>query len=231
MWDHLQLTTKPEIEFPNANSGAISREVRGRKTWPGWLYHRAAYGQGNTLTPLQLACLYCALARDDARVVKPSILYRAQRRDPRGPRLCDPRYLPVIRDGLRRVVTQGTARKDVAASEYPIAGKTGTAQAGSTHNICTFAGYAPAHDPQFVCLVLARVEKSANGSGSSVSGPAVRDVLDATLRYIRYGASPRAELDTPPAAAPTTAPKTAPTTRGAPRILLAPDTRTTGGAR
>lgn len=227
MWKHLQLTSKPEIEFPNVNSGSISREVRHRKTWPGWLYHRAAYGQGNTLTPLQLACLYCALARDDARVVKPSILYRSKPRDPRGPRLCDPKYLPVIRDGLRRVVTQGTARKQVASSEYPIAGKTGTAQFANTHNICTFAGYAPAHDPQFVCLVLARVEKSANGSGASVSGPAVHDVLDATLRYIRYDGSPRAELSSPPPSVPTINPSR----EGEPGILLAPDPAATGGAR
>ncbi|MDJ0973021.1 MAG: penicillin-binding transpeptidase domain-containing protein, partial [Planctomycetota bacterium] len=183
MWSTLRLTQRPDIEFPRAVSGIVNPEV-GTKRWPPWLYHRVAYGQGNSLTPLQLGTLYCALARPDARMVKPALLYRQKLRDPRGPRLCHPRYLPVIRQGLRQVVTQGTARKHIQASDYPIAGKTGTAQQG-TNNICSFVGMAPAHDPQMVCLVMAKVPRDKNGSGGAVAAPAVARVLNATLEYIR----------------------------------------------
>jgi cell division protein FtsI/penicillin-binding protein 2 len=76
-----------------------------------------------------------------------------------------------------------------------MAGKTATAQvrlseAGQVRlfNNCALAAYAPLHAPQIVVLVLAQVEREREGSGASVAGPAVKRIVEETLRY--WGVEP-----------------------------------------
>ena len=191
LWRRLRLDRPTGIGFKNEAPTRAYKKPVAAEVWPEWLSHRAAYGQGFSMTPLQMACCYCAFARDDARIVKPRIVLNGKRHDPRGPRVCDPKHLATIRRGLESCVLEGTADDAFRHSIYSAAGKTGTSlqrfrpDAKSPiieTNVCTFVGYAPAHDPQVVVLVLAMVPRNT-GSGGSVSAPAVTSVMDATLAY------------------------------------------------
>ena len=79
---------------------------------------------------------------------------------------------------MRRVVTEGTARRAMAGSEISFAGKTGTAQldAGEPHS--WFTGFAPydgdpAHRLAFAVLV------EHGGYGARVAAPIAREVMEA----------------------------------------------------
>jgi penicillin-binding protein 2 len=101
-------------------------------------------------------------------------------------------HLEVIRDGMKAVVTRGTARAMGTTATYVIAGKTGTAQMVSRKgNIsidprslpmnlrhqALFVGYAPADDPRIAVAVL--VEHG--GFGASSAAPIARKIMDAWL--------------------------------------------------
>ena len=74
-------------------------------------------------------------------------------------------------------------------SEYPIAGKTGTAFRGYPfQDTSWFAGVVPANDPEYV--VVAMVEQA--GFGSDVAAPIVRKVIEG-IYGIESGAPPVVE--------------------------------------
>jgi cell division protein FtsI/penicillin-binding protein 2 len=170
-----------------------------RLTWVDT--HRAGFGQGFAVTPLQIACAFAALARDDGRIVRPRLVRGAQPLVQDGPLVCHPRHLPAIREGLEACVTEGTASRAFKGCRWSAAGKTATSQSSQRAdervaalrglvpgepiktNLCTFVAYAPAREPQVLVLVLARQLKEDEVYGGSVAGPAVRSVLEATLAY------------------------------------------------
>lgn len=99
-----------------------------------------------------------------------------------------PWVLDVVRQGMRRAVTEGTLKKVFEGSAYRAAGKTGTAEycddIANAKGLCTpgqwprhawTVAYAPFDDPEIV--VVAFVYNG--GEGASVAGPIVRRVLDA----------------------------------------------------
>ncbi len=141
-------------------------------------------GQGDLLvTPLQLADSYAVVASGGIRY-QPRLVDRVV--DPvTGEIVIDfePRVvadepldvgaLGTIRDGLTRVPRTGTAAKAFAGfplSEYPIAGKTGTAEVAKKADYALFAGYGPANAPEFA--VAAVLEQA--GFGGDAAAPAVR---------------------------------------------------------
>ncbi len=100
-----------------------------------------------------------------------------------------PANIAVVRDGLMRVVSAGTARAVFAGAGYVAAGKTGTAQAvtqakNTKYNPRTleehqrdhalFTVFAPANDPKIALAVI--VENA--GWGASAAAPIARRVLD-----------------------------------------------------
>ena len=70
---------------------------------------------------------------------------------------------------------RGTGYRTVRHSEIKIAGKTGTAEVGSTKPAhAWFAGYAPAENPQYVIVVVLE----NGGSGSQAAGPIANLMID-----------------------------------------------------
>jgi penicillin-binding protein 2 len=96
--------------------------------------------------------------------------------------------LDEIRGALATVPVSGTAQGafyGFPLSEYPVAGKTGTAVRGGTfQDTSWFAGLVPADDPEYV--VVAMVEEG--GFGSDSAAPIVRHVIEGI-----YGIEPTAE--------------------------------------
>ncbi len=192
-----------ETLYPDRHGGTrcgLPYEKSGgprRKTWPWWLAHRAAFGQGFRITPIQMACSFAAFARDDGRSVRPTILANEDH-DAAGVQVCEPPHLPIIRAGLEGCAAYGTAQKAFAGSRYTVAAKTATAQQwGTWHGIrcqfnnCSVAAYAPAAQPQVVVFILAQVPPAKEGYGGSVAGSHVRTVIERTLDYWKVSTQDR----------------------------------------
>lgn len=159
----------------------------------GWIWnatHRAGYGQGFAVTPLQLAAAFCAFARPDGSIVCPTLIRDVPSRGCRPVALASRSSLDVVRAGLVDCSELGTAAGDLAACAWSSGSKTGTAQVRRSEggqlrlfNNCGLIAMAPAEKPQMVVLILAQVPHEKEGSGARVAGPAVRHVIERTLEY------------------------------------------------
>jgi cell division protein FtsI (penicillin-binding protein 3) len=106
--------------------------------------------------------------------------------------ICSAKTLRMARAMLEGVITNGTA-KALESKYYKIAGKTGTAQVannkeGYSHGgqkiyQSSFAGYFPADDPKYSCIVVINDPKGGNYFGSSVAGPVFRQISDYVYAY------------------------------------------------
>jgi penicillin-binding protein 2 len=137
-----------------------------------------AIGQGTILaTPVQVAVMMAAISNGGLRVV-PHV-----RRDavqpPRPIDGIDPdsdAALAVVRHALERVVAdpRGTGHEHVYLPEIDIAGKTGTAQSGSSlGDHAWFVGYFPAKKPEFAIVVVL----THAGSGAHAAGSRARELV------------------------------------------------------
>lgn len=146
-----------------------------------------AIGQGDlTTTPLQIANAYATYGNNGTRF-SPNIALRVQRQDgelvreitPRARRVDIPqRARDAVMAGLTSAVQdeEGTAFNAFEGwphDQFPIAGKTGTAQAPPKQDTALFAAMAPAYDPKYVVTVV--MEQS--GFGAAAAAPVSRRVF------------------------------------------------------
>ena len=159
--------------------------------WRGGDAVNMSIGQGDVqTTPLQVASAYAAVA-NGGTVFRPHLAREVRSADGEVLETIEPEVVSrveapeahwqEIRYGLEQVVMgeRGTAVSPFAGfplDTIPVAGKTGTAEAGSSQiPYSWFASYAPADDPQYVVVVL--VEEG--GGGSQTAAPIVRRIYDA----------------------------------------------------
>jgi cell division protein FtsI/penicillin-binding protein 2 len=156
----------------------------------------AAYGQGISVTPLQLAMAYAAIA-NGGTLYKPYVV--AATRDADGEHRTAPVAIrspisPETADTLRAMLVSTVDRGISGGAKvagYTVAGKTGTAQIPSEDGryvddayISSFAGFAPASDPQFVAvIVLERPQSKLLGTVTAMS--AFHDLAVDVLRNAR----------------------------------------------
>lgn len=156
----------------------------------------ASFGQGITVTPLQLITGYSALANGGV-LMEPHVVaaWRApdgslQHRQPREiRRVVSERAAQDITAMMRAVVQEGAGRRAKVAG-YTIAGKTGTAQMvgstgkylGDAFNNHTFVGYGPTNDPRFVMLVT--YERPAAKYAEYTAVPTFGAVAPFLLQYL-----------------------------------------------
>jgi cell division protein FtsI (penicillin-binding protein 3) len=99
--------------------------------------------------------------------------------------ICSDATLQQLKSSLEGVVTAGTA-KSLESPNYTIAGKTGTALvANGTRGYAdhiyqsSFAGYFPADNPRYSCIVVIKNKPYARiFYGALVAGPVFREVAD-----------------------------------------------------
>ncbi|WP_414527512.1 penicillin-binding protein 2 [Nodularia chucula] len=136
-------------------------------------------GQGALLTtPLQVAVMFAVPGNGGYRVQPHLLKDNQEAKSWREPVNMKPATLKVLRDGLRRVITQGTAQSLNKPTLPPVAGKTGTAEAWQgkvKRNHAWFGGYAPADKPEI--LIVAFTEHSGGGGGS-LAAPMVLEILE-----------------------------------------------------
>ena len=137
-----------------------------------------------------MAVVYAAVAQD-GRLWQPQVAAALQRRDGTvveevepvslGRVSVAPEALEVVREGLEGVNVRGTAAAAFRGwphTAYPLAGKTGSAEAFGEDATAWYASYGPVEDPEYVVVVM--VEEG--GLGGDVAAPAARDIWEVLRR-------------------------------------------------
>jgi len=154
-------------------------------------------GQGQLVTPLQMASAYGAIA--NGGILRPPYVVRAvngrPQPQPRARRVISPPTAAELRQMLEGVLAPGGTAHEVSIPGYHVAGKTGTAskidpathQYSRTAYIASFIGFAPAADPKLLCAVV--VDEPERGSiyGGAVAAPAFGQIMSFALPYMHVG--------------------------------------------
>ncbi|AGU15461.1 hypothetical protein CARG_06685 [Corynebacterium argentoratense DSM 44202] len=182
------------VELPSESAGLLP----DREQWSGGTFANLPIGQGMSLTLLQMAGVYQAIANDGERVT-PRIIKRVTNAAGTVDRLPQPERTRVVSEDTARTVRnmfrsvaqsdptgvqQGTGPQ-AAVEGYQISGKTGTAQQVDPACQCysnskywiTFAGIAPADDPRYVvAIMLDAPQRGVHGEGGQSAAPLFHDI-------------------------------------------------------
>jgi cell division protein FtsI (penicillin-binding protein 3) len=160
--------------------------VPAYKDWSGISIGNIPFGQGFTVTPLQLVSGYSTLVNGGRRVT-PHVTEQ-ETHPKQGPRVISKKTSAIVRGMLQGVVDDGSGHF-AQISGYTVAGKTGTSQKVDPKTgtygdqyVASFIGFAPATDPEYVMLV-AVDEPQTSYWGEVVAVPAFRQVMEFTLGY------------------------------------------------
>ena len=144
------------------------------------------FGYAQSISAMQLLTFYNALA-NGGKMVKPlfcrAIIKNGERQEITPvvlkESICDKKTLKVLNDLLVNVVEHGTG-DNIKDNSYGIAGKTGTSINLKTTGIfnASFAGYFPAENPRYSCLV---VVKNVPAYGRSAAAPVFKKISDCVV--------------------------------------------------
>jgi cell division protein FtsI (penicillin-binding protein 3) len=186
--------TKTGIELPAESSGYVPP----LKDWSASTFANLPFGQGESMTVLQLASIYQTIANNGVRI-PPRIVQSVTKADgtqsvtkqPRGVRVVTPQTSQTLRTMLESVTQLGGTGWRAAIPGYRIAGKTGTAQQPDPNhggrysdwmNWDTFAGIVPADNPQFVVAIM--VDNPAHGlEGGDVAAPLFHKIASYEVQH------------------------------------------------
>ena len=161
------------------------------KLWSKITLPWMGFGYGVSLTPLQTLTFYNAIA-NNGRMVKPQFIteVKAWNRTIKkyeteviNPQICSQETIDKVQAVLANVIKRGTGSK-LYSKDFSMAGKTGTAQVNYGHSggsekyySSSFAGYFPAENPKYSCIVIVHEPNVAKGYyGGDVSGPVFKRI-------------------------------------------------------
>lgn len=174
----------------------------GGRFWGPTTLPWMAFGYNLSVSPLQTTVLYNAIA-NNGRMMKPylvsavkeeGILLKQFEPVVTDEAVCSQQTLQQLKTCLEGVCTAGTATALFKNAAYKVAGKTGTAlvadgNRGYADKIyqSSFAGYFPAENPQYTCVVIIKNKAHAPVYyGASVAGPVFKEIADRLYStYIR----------------------------------------------
>ena len=172
------------IDFPGESAGL-------RPSWSGSTIGTVPIGQGVSVTAIQLASAYAAIA-NGGEWIQPHLVDHvagAPTPKPKRRRILAPGVDAQLRTMLRGVVSdQGTAEL-AAIPGYAVAGKTGTAQKPGPNGyipgayVATFVGMVPASRPRLLVLVTID-EPHGQIYGGLVAAPAFEQIASFDLQYL-----------------------------------------------
>ena len=155
----------------------------------------SAFGQGIQVTPIQLITAISAVINGGVRM-KPHIVEEI-RNDKGVVKNYEPEMLNRViseetsakmRDILESVVSDSEATgRNAYVKGYRIGGKTGTSEKGNRDEhkrIASFVGFAPANDPQIVCLIMLDEPQVDNYYGGTIAAPLTGELIEQTLDYL-----------------------------------------------
>lgn len=162
-----------------------------------------SFGQGITVTPLQLGRALCAVVNGGELVV-PRLVEKVvnrehdqthviQRRVER--RVITSETAAAMREMMVRVTAEDGTGSRAQVPGFIVGGKTGTAQkvdsvtGGYSPDKCvsSFAGFAPAHNPRLV-VVITLDEPEGVAYGGLLAAPVFSEIVEQSLRYLHVPA-------------------------------------------
>ena len=167
---------KPKFPYP------------GDSNWYGTTLPWMAFGYGVQLTPLQTLTFYNAIA-NDGEMLKPRFIKKVKEWDRTVEsfdkevinfRIASQKTINQVKEMMKKTVERGTA-KNIYSSEFSMAGKTGTCQVEywiePGRYISSFAGYFPADNPKYSCIVVVHKPKKSIGYyGNIVAAPVFKEI-------------------------------------------------------
>lgn len=155
----------------------------------------SAFGQGFQITPLQLVTAVSAVVNGGQRM-KP-LLVKEIRNSAGVVKSYEPEAINRVisqetsdkmREILESVVSQqGATGRNAYVKGCRIGGKTGTSEKmprGSDKRIASFVGFAPANDPEIVCLIMLDEPQVDNKYGGTIAAPVTGEIIEETLNYL-----------------------------------------------
>jgi cell division protein FtsI/penicillin-binding protein 2 len=191
--------------------GEIGGIVRPARAWNSYSVVSVSFGQELAVTPLAMARAFAAFGRGGA-LLQPRIV-QAVRHARTGkviytagpPRTASqPVSAQTARQVLHmlgRVVQEGTGRR-AKHEDYPLGGKTGTAQLlrpdrrgySEDRYLSSFVAVGPLPNPRIAVLVTLKAPSKGGHYGGTVAAPAVREIAVRTLRYLCVPPAERVRL-------------------------------------
>jgi cell division protein FtsI (penicillin-binding protein 3) len=188
-FDGFGLGSRTGLGLPGESGGLLP----AADSWSSAQRYTVTFGQGLSVTALQMASVYQTLANDGVRVA-PTVI--AGHRTPAGhvvpaptpgrDRVVSPGTAATMTRMLESVVADGGTGEAAAVPGYRVAGKTGTAErydegcGGYCGYTASFAGYAPAEDPRIVVSVA--VQDPTRGKyGGQIAAPVFAEIMRAAL--------------------------------------------------
>jgi cell division protein FtsI (penicillin-binding protein 3) len=175
------------IDFPGEERGIVPAV----DDYSGSTLGNLPIGQGLSVTPIQMAAAYSAIANGGTLRAPRLVLEEGgEHADaPRGHRVLDQRTAARVREMLEGVLAPGGTAAEVEVPGYTLAGKTGTAQKAEdggyseTDFVASFVGFAPARYPQFLVTIVVD-EPQGSYYGGDVAAPAFGEIAEFALPHL-----------------------------------------------
>jgi cell division protein FtsI/penicillin-binding protein 2 len=182
------------IDLPSEETGATLPLSR----YSGSSMGNLPIGQGELVTPIQMATAYSAIA-DGGILPVPHVVARIGGHPlPIGPgrRIISQSTSAELRAMLKGVLAAGGTASEVSVPGYTLAGKTGTAskidpktgEYSKSAYVASFVGFAPASDPKLLSAVIVDEPQNLSIYGGVVAAPAFGQIMEFALPYL--GISP-----------------------------------------
>lgn len=185
--DKMHFGDKTGVDF-GGESGGI---VLPLKKWNGSTLGSNSFGQGISLTPMQMSRGMSAVAHEGLMRVPHFLVSRNGERVeyPEPERVMRAETSRQVAEMMRGVVEEGTG-KNGRISGYAVSGKTGTAQRANPNgggyikgsNTANFIGFAPTSDPQVLVYVV--IEGTSDGFGGTTAGPPFREIMKVAFKRL-----------------------------------------------
>lgn len=191
---HFGFGSPTGVDLPGEERGLVLPYER----YSGSSMGNLPIGQGESVTPVQMATAYSAIA--NGGILRPPRVVAAVGGKPvptpPGQRIISPATAASLRQMLEGVLAPGGTAHEAAIPGFDLAGKTGTANKpdpihggySSTRYVASFMGFAPARHPR---LLVAVVVDEPQGAiyGGTVAAPAFQKIVAFALPYL--GIPPR----------------------------------------
>ena len=179
-----------KVDLPGEEAGL----VLPRDKYTGPSMGNLPIGQGESVTPIQLASAYAAIA-DGGVLRRPRIVASiGGKAKPAfaGRRVISERTAATLRTMLSGVLAAGGTAASISIPGYTLAGKTGTAnkidadtgEYSKSRYVGSFVGFAPARDPKLLVTVMVDEPQGAI-YGAEVAAPAFEEIMRFALPYLR----------------------------------------------
>jgi cell division protein FtsI/penicillin-binding protein 2 len=180
------------VDLPGEDIGYVLSPA----DYSGTSMYNLPFGQGESVTPMQIAAAYAAIA--NGGILRPPHVVKSVGGKPvpvpPGRRIISAAVAAELRTMLEGVYADGGTASGAAIPGYDMAGKTGTAQVavGGKYSksayVASFVGMVPANNPQLLGLVVVDEPQGAI-FGGQVAAPAFQKIVGWAVPYL--GISPR----------------------------------------